>query len=109
MTALAGEAGVDRPFRPEDITGRLLVTCRGAFVEVAQAPAVAVLQLSEVFQLMAGGVAILRIVDGAYYLVVGYRWPVSTNGRVVYRLSADPRRAMAMGGYTVTIEGTRVA
>lgn len=102
-------AGVDRPFRPEDITGQVVVNYRGPFVEVVQAPDVAVLPASNIFQLLAAGVAALRIIDGTHYLLVGYAYPISTNGRAVYRLHADPRRAVALGGYTATIEGTRVA
>lgn len=109
MTALAGEPGVDRPFRPEDITGHVVVNVRGSHVEVAQAPDAAVLPASHVFQMLRAGVATLTVVDGVHHLLIGHPWPRSAGGRVVYRLSADPRRAVAMGGYTVTIEGTRVA
>lgn len=105
-----GAPGVDRPFRPEDIDGRVAVAVRGpGRVEVLTAPDRAVLTAGEILTLLhAGAAAVVTRPEGAY-LTVGYAWPISTSGRVVYLLDQHPAQAAARYGHTTPIEGTRVA
>ena len=110
MTAAAGTPGVDRPVHPDDLLGTFAVVCRGpGQVEVIAAPdRVSVLAVIVLHLVGAGAASCVSRPDGLY-LTLGYAWPISASGRVVYRLSSNPQAAIGLGGVTARIEGTRVA
>lgn len=110
MTAPAGTPGVDRPVHPDDLLSTFAVVCRGpGHVEVIAAPdRVSVLAVIVLHLVGAGAAACVSRPDGLY-LTLGYAWPISASGRVVYRLSSNPQSAIGLGGITARIEGTRVA
>jgi hypothetical protein len=110
MTAPAGTPGIDRTVRPEDLTGTVVVSMRGpGHVEILSAPDHVVLRAHIVLELLGAGVASYTVRPDGHHLTIGYAWPISTSGRVVYRLSSDPQAAIGLGGITARIEGTRIA
>ena len=106
----SGTPGVDRPFRAEDIDGRVVVVTRGpGTCEVLTAPDRAVMTAGEILTLVKAGAAALVDRDPAPIVTIGYAWPISSSGRVVYQLDQHPDHAAGRYGLTTPIEGTRVA
>lgn len=110
MTAPAGTPGVDRPLRPSDLNATVVLVQRGpGSLEVLAAPDHIVIDAVGVLHLVGIGAASCVVRPDGRYLTLGYAWPISASGRVVYRLSSDPQAAIGLGGITARIEGTRVA
>ncbi len=102
-------APVERPVRPDDVSGTVMVNVRDGKVEVLLAPDVAKFTAGTLLVLVGEGVGTVGTHGGTTYLIVGTRYGQSRSGRVVYRLEADPRDAMSLGGVNAQIVGTRVA